>query len=53
MYHFQAIDIEHPKGPSRLLDMIREIQEASGPAPRKSVAEVAAATGKGLDRKCR
>ena len=50
---FQATDIEHQKGPSWILDMTRKIQEVSGPAPRKSAAEVADTTGKGLYRKCR
>jgi len=38
MKHIQALILKHPKDPSRLLDILRDIQAAHGFVPSKAVA---------------
>ena len=45
MKHIQALILKHPKDPSRLLDILRDIQAAHGFVPSKAVAAIAGHVG--------
>lgn len=41
MEHYKALLLKHPKDPSLLLDIIRDVQSAAGFVPEEAVSEVA------------
>jgi [NiFe] hydrogenase diaphorase moiety large subunit len=45
MKHTQALILKHPKEPSRLMDILRDVQEAHGFVPDEAVAAIAGHVG--------